>query len=161
MTNNIKNAKVELRINITKTSMSYPFIIIPILTGIFTQLIKFLLSIIKHKKVEIKYLFTPGHMPSSHTSFVTSLATVVGFYQGVESIEFAIAACFAYVVIYDAMNIRIHIGNNGREINQIVQELQLKKNYPTLKERVGHLPSEVFMGGVLGFIFSMFLIIFL
>ncbi|MDD3190967.1 MAG: divergent PAP2 family protein [Candidatus Pacebacteria bacterium] len=141
--------------------MDYPFIIIPILTGIFTQLIKLLLSIIKHRKIELKYLFTPGHMPSSHTSFVVSLATIVGFYYGISSIEFAISACFAYVVIYDAMNIRIHIGHNGEAINKLVKELNLDNGYPRLKERVGHLPEEVFVGAVLGFLFSMFLVMFL
>ncbi|MFA6897132.1 MAG: divergent PAP2 family protein [Patescibacteria group bacterium] len=139
---------------------NYPFIIIPLLTGIFTQAIKFTLSVIRHRKIEIKYLFTPGHMPSSHTSFAVSLVTVTGYYRGIDSIEFAIAVCLAYVVIYDAMNIRIHIGRNGAAINRIVDELKLS-GYPELKERVGHLPAEVAVGGVLGFLFSMFLINFL
>jgi acid phosphatase family membrane protein YuiD len=138
--------------------MHYPYIVVPLLTGIFTQLIKFVLSVIRHKKVEIKYLFTPGHMPSSHTSFAVSLVTVVGYYRGIESIEFAIAVCVAYITIYDAMNIRIHIGHNGAAINRIVKELDLK-GYPMLKERVGHLPEEVLVGGLLGFLFSMFLIL--
>lgn len=137
--------------------MHYPFIVVPLLTGIFTQLVKFALSVIRHKKVEIKYLFTPGHMPSSHTSFSVSLVTVVGYYRGIDSIEFAIAVCLAYVVVYDAMNIRIHIGHNGEAINQIVKDLNLH-GYPILKERVGHLPLEVLVGGILGFVFSMFLI---
>jgi acid phosphatase family membrane protein YuiD len=140
--------------------MHYPFIIIPALTGIFTQIVKFALSVIRHKEIDIKYLFTPGHMPSSHTSFVVSLVTVVGYYRGIDSIEFAIAVCLAYVVIYDAMNIRIHIGRNGAAINRIVKELNLQ-GYPILKERVGHLPLEVLVGGILGFLFSMFLIWFL
>lgn len=140
--------------------MTYPFIIVPLLTGIFTQFVKLTLSVIRHKKFEIKYLFTPGHMPSSHTSFVVSLVTVVGYYRGIESIEFAIAVCLAYVVIYDAMNIRIHIGHNGAAINRMAKELNLS-GYPELKERVGHLPAEVAVGGLLGFAFSMFLILFL
>ena len=138
--------------------MHYPFIVVPLLTGIFTQMVKFILSVIRHKKVDIKYLFTPGHMPSSHTSFVISLVTVVGYYRGIESIEFAISVCLAYVVVYDAMNIRIHIGHNGAHINRIVKELDLN-GYPILKERVGHLPEEVFVGAVLGFVFSLFLIL--
>lgn len=138
--------------------MHYPFIVIPLLTGIFTQIVKFALSVIRHKKVEIKYLFTPGHMPSSHTSFSVSLVTVVGYYRGIDSIEFAIAVCLAYVVIYDAMNIRIHIGRNGAAINRMVKELNLH-GYPMLKERVGHLPMEVLVGGIMGFVFSMFLIL--
>lgn len=140
--------------------MHYPFIIVPLLTGIFTQVVKFVLSVIRHKKVEIKYLFTPGHMPSSHTSFVVSLVTVVGYYRGIGSIEFAISVCLAYVVIYDAMNIRINIGRNGAAINRIVRDLDLR-GYPILKERVGHLPMEVLMGAVIGFLFSLDLILFL
>lgn len=140
--------------------MDYPLIVIPLLTGIFTQCVKFILAVIRHKKIEIKYLVTPGHMPSSHTSFAVSLVTVVGYYAGIGSVDFAIAVCLAYVVIYDAMNIRIHIGHNGAAINRIVQELKLS-GYPELKERVGHLPQEVAVGGVLGFLFSIALIKFL
>lgn len=139
--------------------MIYPYLLVPVLTGIFTQLVKFLLSVIRHRRVEIRYLFTPGHMPSSHTSFVISLVTVVGYYRGVDSIEFAIVVCLAYVVIYDAMNIRIHIGHNGAAINRLVQDLKLE-GYPILKERVGHLPLEVLMGGILGFLFSLLLILY-
>lgn len=140
--------------------MQYPFILVPLLTGVFTQVVKFLLSVIRHKKLELRYLFTPGHMPSSHTSFVVSLATVVGYYEGLASTDFAITVCLAYVVIYDAMNIRIHIGHNGEAINRLTQELNLK-DYPLLKERVGHLPQEVLVGGILGFLFSMILVSFL
>lgn len=140
--------------------MDYPLIVIPLLTGIFTQCVKFILAVIRHKKIEIKYLVTPGHMPSSHTSFAVSLVTVVGYYAGIGSVDFAIAVCLAYVVIYDAMNIRIHIGHNGAAINRIVKELKLS-GYPELKERVGHLPQEVAVGGVLGFLFSIALIKFL
>ncbi|MFA7171721.1 MAG: divergent PAP2 family protein [Candidatus Paceibacterota bacterium] len=140
--------------------MDYPFIVVPLLTGILTQSVKFILSAIRHKKIDINYLFTPGHMPSSHTAFAVSLVTVVGYYCGIGSIDFAIAVCLAYVVIYDAMNIRIHIGRNGAEINRIVKDLNLS-GYPTLKERVGHLPLEVLIGGILGFLFSISLITFL
>jgi len=139
--------------------MHYPFIVIPALTGVFTQMVKLLLSVIRHKRFDIKYLFTPGHMPSSHTAFAVSLVTLVGYYQGIDSMDFAIAMCLGYVVVYDAMNIRIHIGRNGEAINRMVKELDLK-GYPILKERVGHLPQEVLVGGILGFLFTMALIMF-
>lgn len=140
--------------------MEYPFILIPLIVGTFTQVTKFALSVIRHRKVEIRYLFTPGHMPSSHTSFAISLATLVGYESGIGSIDFAIAVCVAYVVIYDAMNIRIHIGRNGAAVNRIVKDLNLT-GYPTLKERVGHLPEEVLIGGLLGFVLTMGLLKFL
>ncbi len=134
--------------------MDYPFILIPLIAGTFTQIVKFTLAIIRHRKIEIRYLVTPGHMPSSHTSFAVSLATLVGYESGIGSIDFAIAVCVAYVVIYDAMNIRIHIGRNGAAVNRLVKDLHLT-GYPTLKERVGHLPHEVLIGGLLGFVLTM------
>lgn len=139
--------------------MNYPFIVIPALTGVFTQMVKLMLSVIRHKRFDIKYLFTPGHMPSSHTAFAVSLVTLVGYYQGIDSMDFAIAMCLGYVVVYDAMNIRIHIGRNGEAINRMVKEQKLE-GYPILKERVGHLPTEVLVGGILGFLFTMALIMF-
>lgn len=134
--------------------MEYPFILIPLIVGSFTQVIKFTLSVLRHGKVELRYLVTPGHMPSSHTSFAVSIATLVGYESGIGSIDFAIAVCLAYVIIYDAMNIRIHIGRNGAAINRLVQDLHLA-GYPVLKERVGHLPKEVLVGGLLGFVLTM------
>jgi acid phosphatase family membrane protein YuiD len=134
--------------------MDYPFILIPLIAGTLTQVVKFTLAVIRHRKVEVRYLFTPGHMPSSHTSFAVSLATLVGYESGIGSIDFAIAVCVAYVVIYDAMNIRIHIGRNGAAVNRIVKDLKLT-GYPVLKERVGHLPEEVLIGGLLGFVLTL------
>ena len=133
--------------------MAYPIVVIPIIVGCIVQSIKFLLSIIKHKKIEFKYLLGPGHMPSAHTAFVVSLATVVAYNNGVFSTAFAVSFVLAYIVIYDALKIRIHIGHNGRIINRLVKETSgiKKESYPMLKERVGHRVEEIFVGGVLGF----------
>lgn len=132
--------------------MYYPYFIIPIIAGCITQATKFLLSIVKHNKVEIKYLLTSGHMPSSHTAFVVSLTTMVGIKEGVYSMLFAITFVFSYIVIYDAMFIRTNIGHNGKVMNDLIREISgiKKENYPILRERVGHRPLEVLVGGVMG-----------
>lgn len=143
--------------------MIYPIIIIPILTGCIVQLIKFMLSIIRHGKMEWKYLFGPGHMPSAHTAFVISLVVLVGYYDSIFSINFAISFVFAYIVIYDALKIRTNIGYNGAVLNKLVKEIpEIKKtDYPVLKERVGHKPLEVLVGGTLGIILTVLLIFIL
>jgi hypothetical protein len=141
--------------------MIYPIIIIPIITGCVVQSIKFALSVVKHKKIEFKYLFGPGHMPSAHTAFVVSLITTVAYYDSIFSTTFAISLVLAYIVIYDALKIRTNIGYNGQVVNKLIRELPdiARENYPVLKERVGHKLSEVFVGAGLGFVITILLIV--
>jgi len=122
-----------------------------------------MLSIIRHRKIELKYLFGPGHMPSAHTAFVISLLVTVAYYEGVYSTAFAISFVFTYIVIYDAMKIRVNIGYNGRVINKLVREIRgiKKEDYPILKERVGHRPLEIFIGGSLGLMLTVLLLVLL
>lgn len=132
---------------------SHLFLIIPVVSGFITQFTKFFIISLSQKKLNWRNLFIPGNMPSAHTAFVVSLTTVVAYCCGTTSIEFAITTCFAYIVVYDAMHIRIHIGNNGKAINQLNQQLKLntRHNAP-LNERVGHLPQEVLVGAFIGFL---------
>lgn len=143
--------------------MTYPFFIVPIIAGCITQATKFILSIVKHDKVEIKYLLTSGHMPSSHTAFVVSLTTMVAIKEGFSSMLFAITFVFSYIVIYDAMFIRTNIGHNGKVMNDLIREITgiKKENYPILRERVGHKPLEVLVGGVMGLAITSILMLFL
>ena len=143
--------------------MDCPIFIIPIIVGIITQSIKFLLFAIRHKKMDLKFIFISGHMPSAHTAFVVSLATVVAFFDSIYSTTFTISIVLAYIVIYDALKIRTNIGHNGKIVNQLIKEVPgiNKKNYPLLRERVGHKPLEVLVGAILGFTLTIFLIIIL
>lgn len=147
---------------LSNVKMIYPIALIPVIIGIFTQVVKFLLSIVKHRKLEIKYLFTSGHMPSSHTSFVVSLATLVAHYDTIYSTTFAMSLVFAFIVIHDALRIRTNIGENGRIVNKLIKEVPgIDQNeYPVLKERVGHKPLEVLVGGIIGFLLTILLIQF-
>ncbi len=143
--------------------MIYPIVIIPIIVGCIAQGIKFLLSITRHNKVELKFLFTSGHMPSAHSAFVVSLATIVAKYDNICSTTFAISFVLAYIAIYDALKIRTNIGYNGRIINKLVREIPgIEKNgYPILRERVGHRPLEVLAGAILGFVLTILFIVIL
>ena len=102
-------------------------------------------------------------MPSAHTAFVVSLATIVFYFDGILSTTFAISVVLAYIVIYDAVNIRTNIGHNGKIVNQLIKEIPTieKEKYPTLKEVVGHKLEEAFVGAVFGFALSILLILIL
>lgn len=60
----------------------------------------------KEKRIDIKRIIISGGMPSSHSSFVTCLAMLVGFDKGFASTEFAMTAVFAIIVMYDASGVR-------------------------------------------------------
>jgi len=126
--------------------------------GIITQLTKFILFSIKHG-IKWNYLFTHGHMPSMHSALVTSLTIVVGYLEGINSGIFAFSLVFALIILDDALRIRMYLGDQGRYLNMLVQTLNLDvKQYPRLKERVGHRWQEVSVGIIYGAILTILFI---
>jgi uncharacterized protein len=142
-----------------KSLYPYGVFIIPIVVGILVQAIKFILYSIKHGW-DIRYAFTHGHMPSAHTALAISLVTAVGYYEGITDASFSIAVVLAFIIIDDAARLRMHLGDQGRYLNmlteQLVQQVDIdKKKFPRLKERTGHRISEIVVGGVLGFLLTL------
>ncbi len=136
----------------------YLVFLIPIAVGIITQIIKFALYTYKHG-FNIEYAFTHGHMPSAHTSLVVSLLVSVAYYEGVHSGSFALSAVLAFIVIDDAARIRMYLGDQGRYLNMLVEQLGIEKDkFPRLKERVGHRVSEIIGGAFVGLFLTIFLI---
>jgi len=139
----------------------YNILIVPIVVGGLLLTIKFIIFSAKHG-IKWEYFFSHGHMPSFHTGFVISTLTSIGYYQGTASGVFALAAIFSIVIIDDALRLRVYLGDQGRYLNRLIEELPLNKNkFPRLKERIGHRISEVIIGGILGFTFSLLLAKFL
>ncbi|MGM7702624.1 divergent PAP2 family protein [Pseudalkalibacillus sp. Hm43] len=130
---------------------------------LFAQLIKIPIMYISTRKLEWGLFFSTGGMPSSHSSGVTSLTTSIGLVEGVGSPLFAITAVFSIIVMYDAKGVRWQAGEQAIVLNQLVRDFQHLtteiKNWPKkneeekrreLKELLGHRPSEVFFGALLG-----------
>lgn len=143
----------------------YLVFLIPIFVGFITQTIKFILFSFKHGW-NIRYAFTHGHMPSAHTAFSISLVTSIGYFEGIHTGSFAIAMAVAFLIIDDAARLRMHLGDQGRYLNmlvqQLVQQMDIKEEqFPRLKERTGHRVSEIIVGALLGFILTFALIYFL
>ncbi len=139
--------------------LQYKLFLIPLIVIVCAQLIKFVRLSLRHG-FQLDDLFDPGHFPSAHSAFVTSLVVVIGYYENVTSGVFAVAACFAFITIYDAMRIRMHIGLQGKALNKLVDEIDEidSKKFPRLKEHVGHYANEVAGGIGIGILFSMILI---
>jgi acid phosphatase family membrane protein YuiD len=137
---------------------SYLVFLIPITVGVLTQIIKFTLYTYKHG-LNIEYAFTHGHMPSAHTSLVVSLLTSVAYFEGIHSGAFALSAVLAFIVIDDAARIRMYLGDQGRYLNMLVDQLNIERErFPRLKERVGHRISEIIGGAFVGLFLTLLLI---
>lgn len=128
-------------------------LVVAILACLIAQGLKLVVDFAKHGKFNVRALVTAGGMPSAHSALVTSLATGVGQTVGWQTPEFAIAALFAVVVMYDAAGVRQAAGKQARILNQIIDEFF--QEHPTfnedrLKELLGHTPFQVIVGSALG-----------
>ena len=91
-------------------------------------------------------------MPSSHSAVVTSIATMIGKTQGIDSPIFALAMFFAFVVMYDAAGVRRAAGKQAKLLNKLVEtpglsNIQVQEK---LVEVLGHTPMQVIVGAAIG-----------
>lgn len=137
-----------------KNIAPYTVFLIPITVGILVQAIKFSIYCFKHG-FDIRYALTHGHMPSAHTAFAASLVTSIGYYEGIHTGTFALAVALAFLIIDDATRLRMTIGVQDKYLNMLVGQLNLnEKQFPRLKERMGHKVSEVLVGAIIGLILT-------
>lgn len=116
---------------------------------IVCQFIKFLIESIRNKRIEWQRLFSgSGGMPSTHTSFSSSLTMLIGFKLGFDSVYFAIALVFTLITSYDALGVRYESGRHAEALNYLLSKKT--KTFKEFKEKLGHEPLEVLVGFLLG-----------
>jgi acid phosphatase family membrane protein YuiD len=135
-------------------------LLIPISAMVGVQVFKFLWGWFRHHHWDLATLFGTGGMPSSHSALVTSLATAVGLEAGFGSTAFAVATVLALIVMYDARGVRKESGQHARMLNQIAREVFA--GHPIsdrqLKELLGHTTIEVFVGALVGIVYTTLMI---
>ena len=135
----------------------YKFLLVPVMTLLICQTLKFTIESIINKELIWGRLFNgTGGMPSSHTSFSSSLTTTIGLNLGFDSPLFAIALIFTLIVSYDAMGLRMESGKQAEAINKLLDETFKNEGIKRLKEKLGHKPEEVLAGMILGIVSAMF-----
>lgn len=136
---------------------NYKFLLVPVLTLLICQTLKFLIeSIISRELVWGRLFNGTGGMPSSHTSFSTSLTAMLGLNLGFDSPIFAVSLIFTLIVSYDAMGLRMESGKQAEAINKLFDEISKDKGITKLKEKLGHKPQEVLAGMLLGILSAVF-----
>ena len=118
------------------------------------QVVKVLVVLAQEKRLDVHYFIASGRMPSAHSATVCALATAIAITHGFSSVEFAIAAVVAIIVMYDAAGVRRAVSRQSVVLNRILKEL--RENSPrdeverNLREFVGHTPTQVFVGAAIG-----------
>lgn len=136
----------------------YEVIIAALVANTIAQWIKIIRYGFKRKKMNYAIMFATGGMPSSHTSTVVAMATSVGLVSGFDSTIFAVSALFAGVVMFDAAGLRRNAGRQAVVLNQIISEMlspEHRLSKEKLKEFLGHSPTEIFAGALLGIAISL------
>ncbi len=138
-------------------------LLIPVSAMAGVQAFKFLHGWWRHGRPQWLTLFSTGGMPSSHSALVTSLATATGLQMGFDSSQFAIAAVLALIVMYDARGVRRESGYHAQLLNRIVREVF--SGHPVsereLKELLGHTTIEVFVGALVGILYTLLVLAWL
>ena len=136
---------------------NYKYLLVPLITLVICQTLKFMIESILCKKLVWGRLFNgTGGMPSSHSSFTISLTTMIGLNVGFDSPLFAMCLVFATIVCYDAMGLRMESGKQAEAINMIFDQISKDGDFKRLKEKLGHKPEEVLGGIILGILSALF-----
>lgn len=89
-----------------------------------------------------------GGMPSGHTASFTGLTTFFigqfGFFAPIS----VLALCMTIIVVYDAVNVRYAVGEQGKLLNVIIMDRNYKKKKVKVVE--GHTVPQVIVGAILG-----------
>ena len=141
------------------TILQNQLLLVSLIACFTAQGLKVIIELIRNGKVNFRFLVTTGGMPSAHSALVGSLATAVGLTLGWSRPEFAIAALFAVIVMYDAAGVRQAAGKQARILNKMLDELYEGETQFTeerLKELLGHTPVQVLAGLALGITIAVF-----
>lgn len=125
------------------------------------QMTKVVLYVLKNKgklKVNILALAVKsGSMPSAHSASFMAMTTAIGLLEGFCSTGFAIALGLSMVIIYDAVNVRYAVGEQGKVLAEMNRKGGFVRKLPRLVE--GHTVPEVIVGSWLGIVVGLLVFI--
>ncbi len=131
------------------------------------QLLKVIINSIKYAvdkkrgkvatKVTLATLFKLGGMPSSHTATVIALAASVGMHSGWDSDVFAVSGVFAFIVMFDAIKVRLPVEKLTDAFN-LLKDKVYGRDTEDLKKVEGHTFPEIIGGFIVGASVALFMV---
>ncbi len=137
--------------------ISNPMLVTALVAWFLSGLLKVPIEYLVTKKWNWALSFSPGGMPSSHSTLVTATMLSVGLFEGFNTAAFAVAFTVMMIVVYDAAGVRRQAGFHAEKINAIITELFAGRpiSEELLNEVLGHTPRQVLGGIVTGIIFAL------
>ncbi len=106
------------------------------------------------KEFKAERLVGGGGMPSSHSATVTGLCVSTAYFYGAGGFEFVMALFFSFIVIYDALGVRLETGREAEILNRLRERDIAEGRKPVydrpLREKIGHNLAEIIAGIVVG-----------
>ena len=131
-----------------------PFLLTALSSWAIAQVLKVFINAAVNQTWDLERLFGDGGMPSGHSATVASLAVFTALRCGTGSFQLAMAAIFAIIVCHDAMGVRLETGKQAALLNDLVEAFNIlsTEDLPEvkLKELVGHTPTQVSAGVIIG-----------
>ncbi len=136
---------------------SNPMLITALAAWILSGLLKVPIEYLETKKWNWSLWFSPGGMPSSHSTLVTATMLSVGLFDGFNTAAFAVAFTVMMIVVYDAAGVRRQAGFHAEKINAIINALLAGHpiSEEQLNEVLGHTPRQVIGGIATGIIVAL------
>ena len=126
-----------------------PYILAIVVGWTLSQLIKTIISAVRHKTLSFRaIMFVSGGMPSSHSATIMAVWMLILLKDGWMSSLFGLASAVALVFLYDAVKVRRSSGEQGVALSALIVEQ--KSKVPLPRVAMGHTPLEVAVGILLG-----------
>ena len=138
----------------TGNLLSNTLLLSALIAWLVAQILKTLIHLIVNKELDLTRLVGDGGLPSAHSATVCGLATAAAYEYGLGSFQFAITAILAIIVMHDAMGVRRESGKHAVLLNEMMKYLDMSEFNPdeALKEMLGHTPTQVVAGAIVGII---------
>jgi acid phosphatase family membrane protein YuiD len=128
--------------------------LVPIICGFFIQCIKFVLSLIEERRMNIGKLVQIDGMPNLHSAVFSSLSTCVGIKYGFSSILFSFVTVYSVIIIHDTMRLK---GEKGKQVGILKKIITSVDSYRDIADENAlrvllFRPLDVVSGTALGII---------
>jgi acid phosphatase family membrane protein YuiD len=121
---------------------------------LISAILKVLITLVTDRRLVLERFLGTGGMPSTHTSPVLALTTILGILYGLDHPYFTIGLLLSFIVMYDATNLRQESGKHAMAINILFEELASggihKEKWKKMQELLGHTYLEVAVGAAVG-----------
>ncbi len=124
------------------------YIIAPVVAWVLAQTVKYFIQAYKASSFsDTSILYKSGSMPSSHAALMLSLLTIISFRDGTASAAFGIVLVLSMIVLYDAVNVRRSVGEQGPVLLELAKKANIRASIHLAR---GHRITEVIVGGLIG-----------